>query len=284
MTMFVLMDKNFNKETVMKKGMGFTLIELLVVISIIALLLSILMPALGKVKESAKMVICSSNQKQLLLGVNAYAASNNGKYPPAITPSWPSYINYHSAEAGFEDLNNAWGIYLLDYLPDVGVYLCPVAPSPAKPDIHQKRYVNYRDRSLIPSDQNGGMHGSYNMLWGGYDFGIGAASGKQFVGPTKMSNKGSKLMACDMMSTWLDDSWFLSHKGKESAGQGPAEDPYFGNDMSMIWWLQGMGFGYIPSKLRMNGGYIDGHVESYTSEETERFTKTFDFYLPANWR
>lgn len=51
---------------------GFTLIELLVVISIIALLLSILMPSLQAARASAKKVVCASNTKQLLLGLTLY--------------------------------------------------------------------------------------------------------------------------------------------------------------------------------------------------------------------
>ena len=58
---------------------GFTLIELLVVISIIAMLLAILMPALGRAKEAAKRVVCLSNQRQLGLAWHVYAESNNGK-------------------------------------------------------------------------------------------------------------------------------------------------------------------------------------------------------------
>jgi len=64
-----------------QKKPGFTLIELLVVISIIALLLSILMPSLQKVKEQAKAVVCSANVKQLTLGMLMYAEDNDGKGP-----------------------------------------------------------------------------------------------------------------------------------------------------------------------------------------------------------
>jgi prepilin-type processing-associated H-X9-DG protein/prepilin-type N-terminal cleavage/methylation domain-containing protein len=65
-----------------KKISAFTLVELLVVISIIALLLSILMPSLRKAREAAKVVVCKSNIHQISLGMLMYVEDNNLKLPP----------------------------------------------------------------------------------------------------------------------------------------------------------------------------------------------------------
>lgn len=65
---------------------GFTLIELLVVISIIALLMSVMMPSLGKARQLAKCVVCSNRLKQLSNVWYLYASDNNSKFPVGI--SW----------------------------------------------------------------------------------------------------------------------------------------------------------------------------------------------------
>ena len=65
----------------MSSKKGFTLIELLVVISIIALLLAILMPALGKVKEMGRRVVCASHLHQMGLALHGYASENDSKFP-----------------------------------------------------------------------------------------------------------------------------------------------------------------------------------------------------------
>lgn len=59
---------------------GFTLIELLVVVSIIALLLAILLPAMTKARETTRTAICLSNQRQIGIGQATYMTSNNRYY------------------------------------------------------------------------------------------------------------------------------------------------------------------------------------------------------------
>src|SRR5256885_4443566 len=56
---------------------GFTLVELLVVIGIIAVLISVLLPTLGKAREAAKRTQCLSNLRQIAVLLNMYANQNN---------------------------------------------------------------------------------------------------------------------------------------------------------------------------------------------------------------
>ena len=101
-----------------KTHRGFTLIELLVVIAIIAILAAILFPAFAKAREAARRSSCSSNLKQLGIGMMQYAQEYDEKYPLARR-----YI-----AAGNE---TNWGQRLQPYLKSTDLFKCPSNPNNA---------------------------------------------------------------------------------------------------------------------------------------------------------
>ena len=85
------------------KRRGFTLIELLVVIAIIAILAAILFPVFQKIRENARRASCSSNEKQLALGVTMYLQDSDETLPPTQQRDgtlWPDLVNPYVKNAG----------------------------------------------------------------------------------------------------------------------------------------------------------------------------------------
>lgn len=255
---------------------GFTLIELLVVIAIIALLLAIITPALNKVKQTAKLTICGNNQRQLTLGVNAYAIENDDKYPYAVSTkntgdySWPNMLNY--SNSGTRVAEKCVGYYLSDYLPEVGVFMCPIAPQKTK-NLYQQAYFDYMN------DPYNSVFSSYNMYWGGYTM-----ADIDFVGPVKQTSD-NKLLVSDVLSFGPDGAggegrWYSSHGSREFKSR--STEDLWGNLMSAMYFVD-LPMDEPPGDVAMNYALTDGSVDRYSIEETDEHAHGSEraFRVPA---
>ncbi len=113
----------------MKSVKGFTLIELLVVISIIALLVAILMPALGRAKENAKRTVCATNLHSSYLGLTAYATEYDDRLPP-MYPGWskaPHWTRYAVDPANSVSFNyiQLGLLYKTESIDNPEAFYCP---------------------------------------------------------------------------------------------------------------------------------------------------------------
>lgn len=132
---------------------GFTLIELLVVIGIIAVLVAILLPVLGRTREHARAVQCASNMRQICQGALMYSNENKGLLPTAANMPesrlFPEYVGgYVVRMEDFGRIDFAEG-GLWPYLgsaPRVReeIFLCPSDAPPRHPKIYMQPIADLR--------------------------------------------------------------------------------------------------------------------------------------------
>ncbi len=292
------------------KRKGFTLIELLVVISVIALLMAILVPVLQKAKLHARLVICASNQHQIISGIVIYANNNNSLLPP--TPSYTGTLPYAlNGEAKFHrptELNwynntkTVWdeskvnhtknyrnaGKYLAKYLPDASIYNCPVITkineeTPWPPESPVGTYGEFYKTGKYTS-----LHSNFTLLWNyqGYNFRIAEkvdkSTDKNFVAPGKLGDKNQLVIL---------DGCYYKHKAPESGnyvGQirvkgwytphpfknATRDDMYYVLEQTDESKAGAIGKAEQGQQFRpsanLNAGYLDGHVTRYNMRESLR--------------
>ncbi len=117
---------------------GFTLIELLVVISIIALLIALLLPALSRARLAADQLKCGTQLRQLMTGATAHAVDNDGLYPQqSALHNFDNAIQVLPiAEEGVSSgLPNSWAARVWPYMSQTPLaFICPTVESRDKRD------------------------------------------------------------------------------------------------------------------------------------------------------
>jgi prepilin-type N-terminal cleavage/methylation domain-containing protein/prepilin-type processing-associated H-X9-DG protein len=249
--LFLLLNVNSTARRTRSWARGFTLIELLVVIAIIAILASLLLPALVGAKAKAYGLQCLDNQRQLLLGWRMYAEDNRDVILFASEdPSNPATYGYSwvTGSMDFDPNNRA------NWDPDVGVKKSPLWTYSGKnlaiwkcPSDRSKVVVN---RVSLPRVRSISMN-LFLGAWGGTDGGWGrAVSDYQiFLRYNDLVDPGpSKTF---VFTDMREDSIDMGNFGVNMAGwpNNPALEGFW--DLPGFYHNRGSSF-----------GFADGHSET----------------------
>ncbi len=149
-----------------QQSRGFTLIELLVVVAIIAVLVALLLPALGYAREQARVAVCGSNLHQVGLGIGFFAQANGGDMPTNYNQY--GYGNHAAYNLWVPGQWTNWGLLYRDrYIAEPKVFYCPSYDGRCEPEILSYEKAKSHWANPNPSlMQDNSLHIPYTYLVG----------------------------------------------------------------------------------------------------------------------
>lgn len=259
-----------------KQTSGFTLIEFLVVISLIALLISILLPALSAARETGREAVCRANLKQFGSGIMTYANANNdflcsGSFDPDLSNGRDGPVDQVGWVADQVNANSSFPAkqlcpsnparYNQKLGPNGGTY----TPDQAAELVRRGYNTNYTQSWYMGRTE-------WNANSGDYNFRRVAAT----LGPlnsSSLKNVISSRVPLIGDGRTDTDEWILGERSIKTMTDGPYGGPYgtqnfadFGPAHGRGSWV---GLGKQHDRIRANILFADGHVGFFKDRDRD---------------
>ncbi len=232
----------------------FTLIELLVVVAIIAILASMLLPALGKARARSKQAICSNNLKQIGMSVALYSDEQDGRIPGWVQSS---------ANTG---MAQRWVSVLIPHIGSGLYWVCPSAPENGL----GQNIAILKERT-DPNDAN-----FQSSLTAVQTIGINVYSYPNNDGFAYAHQRQSDVQRADI----------LVYAGDCTGNYPAAYNPHNPNLQRLVypavWPMQGSSF-YPQHQGRINLLFADSHVSGERRETVAGWTYQFSTTNKKRW-